>query len=141
MQTFVPLTTYAECAAVLDRLRLGKQRVECLQIMKVVTGVSTSKGWQNHPACHMWRDNPLALMSYQSAICIEWVQRGYNDTCLYKTADILEVDFIPDDEYPRWWGDERVHKSHRSNLLRKDPDHYRKYWPNDDDGLEYHWPY
>ena len=25
---------------------------------------------------------------------------------------------------PPWWGDERVHASHRATLLRKDPDWY-----------------
>ena len=33
MQTFVPCETYLECARVLDRQRLGKQRVESLQIL------------------------------------------------------------------------------------------------------------
>ena len=140
MQTFVPETTYAACAHVLDRQRLGKQRVECLQIMNVITGQSKSKGWQNHPACHMWRDHPDALLSYTRGICEEWVQRGYNDTCLHKTALVLGVAVIHADIYPEWWGDYRVHASHRSNLLRKNPDHYRQFWPDETDKLEYYWP-
>lgn len=140
MQTFVPETTYADCARVLDRQRLGKQRVECLQIMNVITGQSASKGWQNHPACNMWRNDPVALLSYTRAICEEWTQRGYNDTCMAKTAIVLGVAVIPSDVYPDWWGDYRVHASHRSNLLRKAPDHYRQYWPHDSDKLDYYWP-
>jgi len=140
MQTFVPEYDYDECAFVLDRQRLGKQRVENLQIMNVITGIRTSKGWQNHPACNMWRHNPLALLSYQRAICEEWTRRGYNDTCMRKTADALGVAIVPADVYPEWWNDERVHSSHRSNLIRKDPNHYRQYWPNDSDDMEYYWP-
>lgn len=141
MQTFVPESdSYAECARVLDRQRLGKQRVECLQIMNVITGASKSRGWQNHPACNMWRDNPEALLSYQKAVCEEWTKRGYVDTCMHKTADVLGVEIILVEVYPDWWGDYRVHQSHRSNLLRKNPDHYRQYWPEDSDKLEYYWP-
>lgn len=140
MQTFVPEATYAECARVLDRQRLGKQRVECLQIMNVITGTVTSRGWQNHPACNMWRDNPEALLSYTGAICKEWTDRGYVDTCMHKTATVLGAVVVPVEEYPEWWGDYRVHASHRSNLLRKDPDHYRQYWPDDSDKLDYYWP-
>lgn len=140
MQTFVPEHTYEDCARVLDRQRLGKQRVECLQIMNVITGTQTSRGWQNHPACNMWRDNPLALLSYTRAICEEWARRGYNDTCMQKTADVLGVSVIPKDVYPDWWGDYRVHASHRSNLLRKNPDHYRQHWPEETDKLDYYWP-
>ncbi len=33
MQTFLPYDSYADSAAVLDRARLGKQRVEAKQIL------------------------------------------------------------------------------------------------------------
>ena len=36
MQTFLPNFLYKESARVLDNKRLGKQRVECLQILKVL---------------------------------------------------------------------------------------------------------
>jgi hypothetical protein len=36
MQTFLPHATYADSARVLDQKRLGKQRVETLQIMQVL---------------------------------------------------------------------------------------------------------
>jgi len=37
MQTFLPYPDFARCAAVLDPLRLGKQRVEVLQLMRANT--------------------------------------------------------------------------------------------------------
>ena len=37
MQTFLPYADFARCAAVLDPRRLGKQRVEVLQIMRAIT--------------------------------------------------------------------------------------------------------
>jgi hypothetical protein len=48
MQTFLPYESYARSAAVLDRQRLGKQRVEAMQILRVLAGETA--GWGNHPA-------------------------------------------------------------------------------------------
>lgn len=41
---------------------------------------------------------------------------------------------------PPWLGDEDFHRSHRSSLLRKDPEHYRPLFPDDPDDLPYVWP-
>ena len=146
MQTFLPYASFSESARVLDRQRLGKQRVETLQIAKALV---TGTGWVNHPATRMWAGNLGSLYQYQAAICYEWTTvRGYRDTCLEKTAVLL--DFIPDDPEqivqceccnPRWLGDEELHRSHRSNLLRKAPEHYRMYWPDEPDDLPYVWPH
>ena len=38
MQTFLPYESFAESAKVLDWRRLGKQRVEGMQIIKAITG-------------------------------------------------------------------------------------------------------
>jgi hypothetical protein len=42
--------------------------------------------------------------------------------------------------YPPWLGDERLHASHRSNLLRKDPEHYGQFEWTEPDDLPYWWP-
>ena len=135
MQTFVPYTNFDLCSACLDRQRLGKQRVEVLQILNAITG--NSNGWVNHPATKMWQHNPAGLAAYGVYICTEWIRRGYTDTCREKISNLVTPD---DNDLPVWWGDKRVHASHRSNLLRKDPEHYRQYWPNDSADLEYYWP-
>jgi hypothetical protein len=41
---------------------------------------------------------------------------------------------------PPWLGDEAFHAAHRSNLLRKAPEYYRSFWPEEPDDLEYVWP-
>lgn len=71
MQTFLPFPDYDKSARVLDDRRLGKQRVECLQILKALT--IPSYGWQNHPAVKMWRGWEMQLCSYASYILDEWV--------------------------------------------------------------------
>jgi hypothetical protein len=134
MQTFLPYPSFAASAKVLDRQRLGKQRVETMQILHVLTGKKA--GWRNHPAVKMWQGYEGALAEYGVAICQEWKSRGYKDTCQEK----IEALAIPDSSsVPLWMGADDFHLSHRSNLLRKDREHYGQYWDDADD-LPYVWP-
>lgn len=138
MQTFLPYVDFRQSARVLDRQRLGKQRVENLQIMKALV---TGTGWVNHPATLMWRRYEWALLQYQKAICDEWTSRGYSDTCYEKTKELYNryKYKLEDPAWPYWVGGD-IHISHQSNLLRKDPDHYSTYFRKVPDDLEYVWP-
>ena len=138
MQTFLPYSSYAKSAKVLDMRRLGKQRVETLQILNALT--DPGYGWQNHPAVNMWRGYEFELIEYGIAICNEWISRGYKDTCLGKITE--KIDNIPEDsvDFPPWIGSMDFHLSHQSNLLRKDPAYYNQYFNNVSDDLEYVWP-
>lgn len=139
MQTFLPWPDFQRSAGVLDRQRLGKQRVETMQIARAIT--DPSYGWQNHPAVSLWRGHPAALLNYQVAVCTEWVSRGYRDTCLDKTVAILTPHLRGLEPAPPWLGDEVFHLSHRSNLLRKHPDHYAPLFEEGlPDDVEYFWP-
>jgi hypothetical protein len=136
MQTFLPYPTFKDSARVLDRARLGKQRVETKQILNANFGLS--KGWVNHPAAKMWRGHELALAQYGLAICNEWLFRGYKDSL---AGDFYTLTFdLEDTGLPPWWGDERVHSSHRSNLLRKNPKWYGQFGWQESDDQEYFWP-
>ena len=139
MQTFLPYADFAKSAEVLDNKRLGKQRVETLQIIKALT--QPGYGWQNHPAVKMWRGHLLQLLDYQYAICREWTDaRGYNDTCLDKSIDIVLSSDLRDalDSDPVWLGNAALHVSHRSNLVRKDANYYA---PRFEHGLSGDMPY
>jgi hypothetical protein len=138
MQTFLPYPSFRQSASVLDRQRLGKQRVEGYQILRTLLGLST--GWQNHPAVQMWRGYEWALRDYVSFICKEWKARGYKDTIEQKIDELeipmLEVNLAD----PPWLGNPAFHASHRSNLLRKAPEHYSKFGWTEGPDLEYVWP-
>lgn len=101
-----------------------------------------NKGWVNHPATKMWRGYEWALLQYQKAICNEWLSRGYEDTCYEKTLAIYESYIQPwgTTEDPPWVGDLDFHRSHQSNLLRKDPEWYGPMFPSVPDNLPYIWP-
>lgn len=129
MQTFIPFSDVNRSAASLDRLRLGKQRVECLQILVALSQLragATKVTWGNHPAVRMWRNHERALFTYTTAVCLEWRSRGYRDTCLEKARALADTFNRHTDGFPVWWGSENVHGSHVAMLLRKDETHYRR---------------
>lgn len=140
MQTFIPFSEHPRTARVLDRQRLGKQRVETLQILNALHPEYAKIGWKHHPAVRMWRGHEQALVEYGLYICREWLRRGYQDTCAGKMI-ALRDDFDMRSAYmPDWWGDPVVHDSHKSNLLRKDPTWYSQWGWEVSDDLPYVWP-
>lgn len=118
MTTFLPYAEFRHSARVLDRARLGKQRVETLQIVRAHV---QNGGWANHPATRMWAGYTRALIHYGQVICDEWIRRGYKDN----VSEMLN-EYVTTDEFdmPPWLGDERLHQSHRNVLLKKDPSWY-----------------
>lgn len=138
MQTFLPYASFVESARCLDRARLGKQRVECVQILNALLKPGTSR-WENHPAVRMWAGHETLLVIYGTAMCHEWIERGYNDTCMAKLEELMGKTLRHKGK-PWWLGDIRFHSSHRSNLLRKDAEWYGKFGWEETDDLPYFWP-
>ncbi len=138
MQTFLPYSSASHSAACLDRQRLGKQRVEALQILRTLQ--DKSKGWINHPAVKMWRGYEHALAIYGWAMCDEWLRRGYVDNCRMEFVEAMKgapPEFVV---VPLWLGREDFHRSHQSNLVRKLPAYYRQFFPDVPNNLPYVWP-
>lgn len=140
MQTFLPYFDVNEIAKCLDYRRLGKQRVECKQILMAIENRKNNigGGWVNHPATLMWVGHSKALTIYALAMCAEWKRRGYQDSLTPEFEKLLSS--TPDTGNPSWWGDEIVSISHRSNLLRKDYGYYSMFGWNVPTTLEYVWP-
>jgi hypothetical protein len=132
MQTFLPFSDFKKSVEVLDYRRLGKQRVETFQVLNILLGRTESKGWVNHPVTKMWRGYEEAMKMYQNFTISEWIRRGYNNNMSFEVVDESNV------VMPFWLGDDRVHRSHRSNLLRKDFGYYSQYFDEPVD-LEYYW--
>lgn len=133
MQTFLPFPDFKKSAQCLDTTRLGKQRVETLQILNAL--LLPDKGWKNHPATRMWRGHEYQLAEYGKAIALEWVARGHCDTCYDKICRMQEL--VADTGLPIWFGNEELHESHRSNLMRKSTFYH---FNNTRENLEYVWP-
>lgn len=138
MQTFLPYPTFGQSLDCLDTKRLGKQRLEAMQlvnsILKLRKDPTAKVGWANHPARKMWSNHLDALRLYHNCAIEAWVRRGYVNNMQYYDIDYAEV------ELPEWIGDERVHASHRSNLLRKDFEYYSKFGWSEPPDMPYFWP-
>ena len=140
MQTFIPYKSYEEIANALDRQRLGKQRVEAYQILKVLYAKKRGvvKGaWFNHPAVKMWEGYEGALCEYAIAICNKWISLGYKDTL--KERFEVGLLFSKSTNKPNWWGRDDIHTSHQSNLIKKKPDYYRDMFKGVSGDLPYIW--
>lgn len=118
----MPHEDFRASAKALDNKRLGKQRVEAWQILQALQG--KTKGWRNHPATIMWEGYEQSLIRYGITVCYEWTGRGFQDSLTVKFLDELVVGTFRN---PWWLGFEPLHKSHQSNLFRKDPIHYAEY--------------
>jgi hypothetical protein len=149
MQTFLPYPDFDDSAAVLDVRRLGKQRVETIQVLRALT--VPGYGWRHHPAAAMWAGYEETLVRYGLQMCEQWSRLDRADTCattlvtdLRDTIGIAAVrstaELAAADELPPWLGDADVHRSHQSALVRKDPGHYRPFFPDVPDDMPYVWP-
>lgn len=130
MQTFLPYPDFDKSAAVLDRPRLGKQRVEAYQILRAIT---TGKGWSHHPIVKMWTGFENALKLYSNAMVGEWLRRGYRNSLEIYKLDGCNIVF------PWWLGEEKFHASHRAALLAKYYEHYSKYGWIEEPNIRYIW--
>ncbi|MBG0566785.1 MSMEG_6728 family protein [Actinoplanes aureus] len=150
MQTFLPFPDFTASAQALDTKRLGKQRVETIQVLRGLT--QPGYGWRHHPAVKMWHGYEEALVRYGLDMCDVWTATGRADTCAATLVTDLRAavavgtvrtqpELAAAGELPPWLGDEPLHRSHRSALLRKDPEHYRPVFGDDiPDDLPYVWP-
>lgn len=149
MQTFLPHEDFTRSAQSLDDRRLGKQRVEVLQIVRALTW--PVYGWKRHPAVLMWHGFEEALGAYGMSICKEWCHRGRADTCEVKiNADLAaagtdvpprtQEELAANGALPAWLGDEALHRSHQAALVRKDPVWYGPQFPDADPAMPYVWP-
>ncbi|MCV7300118.1 MSMEG_6728 family protein [Mycobacterium barrassiae] len=149
MQTFLPYADFTRTADMLDARRLGKQRVETIQVLRALT--VPGYGWRHHPAAAMWAGYEEALVRYGLDICAAWCASGRADTCAGTlVADLTshtglgtprrQDELDKAGELPSWLGDEQFHRSHQSALLRKDPEHYRRHFRGVPDDLPYIWP-
>jgi hypothetical protein len=138
MQTFLPYPSFGQSLECLDTKRLGKQRLEAMQlvnsILKLRDDPNAKVGWANHPARKMWFNHLDALKLYHNYSLQVWTKRGYINNMKYYDLDIENI-VMPD-----WIGDNRVHASHRSNLLRKDFSFYSKFGWSEPSNLPYFWP-
>lgn len=118
MQNFLPFADFDKSASVLDNKRLVKQNLETRQCLNALCGFG--EGWKNHPAVKAWTGYIRTLIYYGITINEECVKRGFKDCsdAYKKYLDYCAENSLSED-YPKWFGNEAIHSSHRSRLLCK----------------------
>src|SRR3954453_72449 len=118
MQTFLPVADFEDGARLLDSPRLGKQRVETLQILRAIE--LPDYGWATHPAVRMWRGRTPALVAYGLAMVRDWRGRGFADSTEGQirefapaVATATQSELGAAGLLPSWVGNEALHRSHR----------------------------
>lgn len=156
MQTFLPYPDFEKSAKCLDYRRLGKQRVEAWQIYLTLQKIKERDSdfflgwdrvinpnkrnyipWEHHPIVKMWKGYDDGLCYYGICMCNEWRRRGYKDTLGIRFLKGLSS--FDNNKIPLWIGNSSFHASHRSNLLRKFPEHYRQFGWKEPNNLPYVW--
>jgi len=135
MQTFLPYSNYIRSVQQLDYRRLGKQRLEAMQIVNLLEEANSIKRGRNHPAVKMWEGYLNSLKYYTNCCINEWIQRGYKNTIV-----LYDVDHQNED--PWYIGDNDFHRAMRARLIEKNEEFYLPKFPNDknfNDG-KYFWP-
>ncbi|MCS7133323.1 MAG: pyrimidine dimer DNA glycosylase [Candidatus Caldarchaeum sp.] len=138
MQIFRPYVDWTKSAAVLDDLRLGKQRVEAKQVINAFLrklGLINDglKGWLTHPIVLLYFNGGKPylddVIGFFNACVMEWKKRGkQNNLSLNDIKHLIErvektsgtpVTHVHEIEY-------------RRILLMKDPKHYVKVFPQNE---------
>jgi hypothetical protein len=138
VQTFLPYESFQKTAECLDYRRLGKQRVEAMQLINILEGNGKRSkngtiAWSNHPACIMWDGFSDSLKLYCNTMIDEWIKRGYNNT--------MKKYIIPFNiSHPLWIGLEKFHSSHRKALLWKNQSYYNQFGWSEIPEYNYIWP-
>lgn len=97
-----------------------------------------SLGFVSHPAVLLWFHSLKCLEYYINVHIEEWVRRGNNNF-----MSLYEVGILKPSDFPVWTQDSYFHDRHKSNLLKKEPDHYSQFPDFVQIGpeLPYFWPF
>lgn len=135
--TLFPHIGFFKSVRPLDDARLSKQRQDALKILK---GLMGDPEVPYHLSQEAWGGFEYALGVYGMTACSEWQnKRHHRDNLAFEIHKILEC--VPHDlTMPPWMGDLNFHRSHRSYLIRKNPEHYATVWPNTPENMPIFWP-
>jgi len=148
LQTFLPYSDFERSARVLDPRRLGKQRVEVIQVVRALT--LPSYGWRHHPVTLMWSGFEEALGAYGLVVCRVWRELGSDDTFADTIGSDLaragvgplrsQDDLAATDELPTWAGRRSVAPQPPVGALAQGSGLVRPALPDVPDDVPYVWP-
>lgn len=130
MQVFIPDSrSLAHSARCLDKPRAGNQ---CWRESKTLLNPDK---WPHHPAHSLFPPEYVGALALYNVNLIEHVyEEGWCQDSVFEKWYEFWVDLVAsnDTELPTWWGDERVHSTHRGVLLFKNPEWFSQFgWTED----------
>lgn len=134
---FFPYASVTRSVACLRSIDVRYVRRVSLDILHDLThGVDLDKEQQD-----AFKNHPSIIYLYGMSACSRWVDLGEKDVVRKHLSRLAEKHGINNFfAYPDWFGNEEIHTSHQSALLRLDKSHYEKWFPETPDDLEVIWP-
>ena len=94
MNTFLPYSNFDDSVKCLDNKRLGKQRLECYQLIHILLDEKRT-AWRRHPAFVMWSGLPQSLIKYFFTCCNEFHRRGFKENLAQRMIDeVKSVQYV-----------------------------------------------
>lgn len=124
MNVFIPSHILAKnTIEILDHVRLRNQVLrECMTLLR--------GGWPNHPVAKAWVNNHGALALYTTyGLYYLYRHRLIQHGAFFRLRGELNTIICASHnsvKLPSWWGDKRIHSSHRACLLAKGERDYYK---------------
>ncbi len=133
LRTWLPADTFIASATLLHDNEVYRIRQHVLFILNVLAG--RHQHMRHSPHVVMWRGAELQLVAYGTTMCREWRQRGHDDKLeaqIYAFGEeALRIGTLTpqlNGNKPWWLGNEGFHLSHRSGLVKINPEYYKTLW-------------
>lgn len=167
MQTFLPYDDVVKTMKCLDYQRLGKQRVEAMQIMKALKqGPKVIRCYdpKQLPAgrkyIHIYNYFPDKLSKYEKYVKTPWFNHPatkmwrdnldalayYHNACIDEwiargyNNNMLHIKHKKKFKMPSWFGNKVFHAKHRGTLLSKNKKWYSQFKWKEKAVYDYYWP-
>jgi hypothetical protein len=119
MKILFPKSSILGSVRTLDNKTLDRQRADAYRVLKILRN-------PNHPSnllpiVKMWKGCETVLNIYFNMCCQEYVRRGFRNGLSTIRVNIGNLN------WPSWFGDDKIHSSHRSYLLYVNPEYYAQY--------------
>ena len=132
---WIPFANFRMTTHVLDARTLGRQLFVCADVLETHVQSCRRKGHRAETLhALMWRDYPGAIIRMMVCALQEIRLRGYPQPLPDpRTAEGQRLYLVGEeissrlDEIPPWLGSGSLHASHRSRLLREDPEWYMQF--------------
>jgi hypothetical protein len=156
MDTFIPLRSFEASAEVLrpqEALISLEGAIRLLELDHEVGNLDRNKMIARHPLVQMWGRHTPVLCTYAYAM----LERMKSDQEHRRLPNSQRMNFSKLEknldyhmecassgelvmEKPRWLGNEKFHQTQRAALMRLEPEHYGKEWPDEDMHYPTFWP-